>query len=199
MASFNPNIPTVGDFILQSFSQLRANFQAINAAMGKNHFGMTIDEANAGKHNSITLQNQSAMAGNPVTSATQCALFSKQANGASNVFFSPNNSQTPIQLTYPSINTGTLTTHTFIAGPFIVYCGFVNQPTLNQTVNLTPASTLIYIDLQVGFPNQIDAIIPAVATPTDIIGSSFKITYPTAFSLDPTFKFGVFYIGIGKP
>lgn len=198
MASYNPNIPTVGDFILQSFSQLRANFQAINAAFSVNHYSMAKDDLLAGRHNALNIQNQTAV-GNPVTAATQCAIFTKLANGASNLFFSPNNSQTPIQLTYSSLSTDTLTSYSFIAGPFIVYFGFVNAPTLNQVVNLTPASTLIYVDLQFAFLNQILQNIPALATPTNVVGSSFKITYPTSYSTTPGISFGIFYIAVGQP
>lgn len=195
--SFNPNIPTTSDFILQSFNQLRANFQAINAAFSNNHSSMSQEADTAGQHTAITFRPQT---GNPVTDADQIALFTKIVSGSPNLFLVPNNSQTPIQLTNSSLSTSSesLSQHSFLAGPFIIYGGFFDQPTQGQLVTLTPGTTLIYVDLTVGFYNKPGQSAPATATPTAITGTSFNITFSDVITAVGA-TFGVYYFAIGLP
>lgn len=197
--SFNPNIPQTTEFILQSFSQLRANFQSIDNAFSSNHASMSGNEDIAGKHTIVTLRPQS---GDPTTGANQTALYTKIVSSVSNLFFAPNNSQTPIQLTYPSIirinGPGLNQTHQyFMAGPFLVYGGFINNPTNNQLVTLSPGSSLIYVDLTIGFYNKPPILFPITVAPTNVAGMSFNISYPTG--LPTSTKFGVYYLAIGLP
>ncbi len=199
--SFNNSIPLGTDFILQSFYQLRANFRAINNAFKENHASMADDLATAGQHTALTLQTQML---DPVTSADQVALYQKVANGEPQLFFAPNNSQTPIQMTYNSVTVtdiggGSFQYTTFLPGPFIIYAGFINNPTQDQLVTLSPNSTLIYVDGTIGFLNSAPGGFPTTVTLYDILVTSFKMKFPTNFITIPGLKFGVFYLAIGKP
>jgi len=156
---------------------------------------MSGNEDLSGKHTALTLRPQS---GNPTTGVDQAALFTKIVSSIPHLFFAPNNSQTPIQLTYNSLTTTGLTQHTFMAGPFIVYGGFINNPTLNQVVNLSPGSQLIYVDLTIGFYSAATTILAASACPTNVAGTSFNITYPSLL-VGSGVTFGVYYLAIGLP
>lgn len=142
--SFDPNIPTTSDSTLQSFQQLRANFQAINNAFSENHIGLTQNQIYAGMHDNMIFEPTT----DPATSATQVAIYNKLVSTIPELFFRPSSSQTPIQLTYPSIKAdSTSTQYTFMAGPFVIYGGLIKTPTQSQVVTLTPVTTLIFVDL----------------------------------------------------
>ncbi len=191
--------------MLQSTSQCRANFQAIGQVFSENHVSLPSTKSQ-GAHNLLLLYPQPASP-NPTTSATQVGLYNQ--SGTPEVFFVPNNSQTPIQLTYPSIQTGiqTLATPTtpdiyyaqqysFVAGPFVIYGGFIKAATQGQTVTLTPTTTLIYVGLVMetipNFNQQMSAI------PTGISGSSFNISYRQNITVPPVQNLpNIWYFAIG--
>lgn len=184
---------------MQSFQQLRANFQAINNAFGDNHVGLTQDLEFAGMHNNLTFRPQS---GDPTTAANQIAVYNKLVTGIPELFYRPNSSQTPIQLTYPSIQTGlqTLTPpvyfpnqYSFMAGPFIVYGGIFIGVTNNQVFTLTPGTTLLYVDLSVTNVNAESPNVTKEAIPTNITGTTFTASFQ-AFT---TGTFDIFYFAIG--
>jgi hypothetical protein len=195
MSSFNPNIPVITDKILISQAQIRANFQAINVAFNTNHFPLTSDPEFSGMHNMLTLRPQGPTipAGlDPTTSATQIAIYNKLVSGVPNLFFRPNNSQTPIQMTYPSIKADSSNTqYSFIAGPFIVYGGLIKGVTNGQTIHLTPGTTLLYIDLIVT-SNPASPTVVAQVVPTAITGTSFTARYQTTSG-----TYDIYYLGIG--
>lgn len=193
--SFNANIPQVTDTILQSFSQLRANFQAIDAAFSVNHASMSGDLDVAGAHTALTMLPQAAMT-TPVTDADQICLFTQLVSGIPNLFLEPNSNQKPIQLTYPSISNTGLIQQSFLAGPFIVYGGFINAPTQSQNVILSPGSSLIYVDLTIAFYAGPITSIPVTAVPANITGMSFDISLVNTIVGQ---SFGVYYFAIGLP
>jgi hypothetical protein len=187
--SFNSAIPLITDPLLQSANQIKANFQAINAAFGDNHVSLAADASTLGKHNLLSFRPQIA---DPATSSTQTALYNKLVSAIPELFFRHNNSQTPIQLTYPSIKAdNTLTQYSFIAGPFIVYGGFIKAPTNGQVVTLSPGTQLIFVDLIVASSTTVNHIDEAAATA--IAGTSFTIKYaPFA-----TGSLDIYYLAIG--
>jgi hypothetical protein len=191
--SYNTSIPVITDPILQSQAQIKANFQAINYAFSDNHKSLTSDPSFAGMHTVLTMRPQKV---DPVTSATQTALYNKLVSSIPNLFFMPNNAQTPIQMTFGSINAGSGTTqYSFIAGPFVVYAGFISNPTSGQIVTLSPATTLLFVDLTMANSNVSPTAI-AEAIPTNVAGSSFTITTQTFIAGT---KYDLYYIAIGKP
>ncbi len=193
--SYNPNIPVVTDPILLSAFQIKANFQALAQAFASNHSRLNGDPALAGKHTVLTMRPQLA---DPVTTANQVALYNKIVSSVPQLFYRPNNSQTPIQLTYDSILADSSDAqYTFIAGPFIVYAGFIKNITVGQLVSLTPGSVLIYVDLTVtakGLGANLFPTLP-VAIPTNISGMSFNIQ-AEAFASG---SMSVYYFAIGLP
>ncbi len=189
--SYNVNIPQITDPILQSQPQIRTNFQIINNAFADNHLGLTKNQDFSGMHNVLTLRPQTI---DPATSATQIAIYNKLVSTIPEMFFRPNNSQTPIQLTYPSIKVdSTNTQYSFVAGPFVFYFGFIANPTNGQVVNLSPGTTLLDVDIIIdsykGSPTAV-----AMAIPINIAGNSFTIK-TQVFSGSTTFN--IFYMAIG--
>lgn len=103
-----------------------------------------------GYHTSFTMPRQTV---DPTTGSTQIALYNKfDASNVPQLFFRPNNNQTPIQLTNDNLSFVQNSTvgdrqSTFLAGPFTIYQGFIINATDNQVVTLTPASTLEFVNL----------------------------------------------------
>lgn len=179
--------------------QIQANYQAINSIFSANHVALNADTPgkSQGMHNVMTLRAQT---GDPTTTADQVALYSKIVSNQAMLFFRPCSNQTPIQLTYPSISTGILTTdpdvylpqqYTFLAGPFVVYLGEVNVVD-GDTVTLLPSTTLLYVGLiQKGSLGGSKCS----AAATNIAGNQFVVRLPSNSA--PFWP--VFYMAIGKP
>lgn len=189
--SFNPSIPLITDPILQSAAQIKANFQAVNSAFGDNHYGLTQDEDEfQGMHNLLTLRPTKS--GDPATSATQTALYNKVVGSIPQLFYRPNSIQTPIQMTYPSIKSDLSNTqYSFVAGPFIIYGGFIAAVTNGQVITLSPGTMLLYVDMIVSSQPSLPLKVAQVV-PTSISGTSFTATYQTT-----TGTYDVFYFAIG--
>ena len=200
--AYNVNIPVGTDPILQSAAQIRANFQAINQVFAENHVPLTAeDETTVGMHNIVVLRKQTG--GDPTTTANQVALYNKLVSSVPNLFFRPSSNQTAIQLTYPSIvNTG-LMQYSFMAGPFIIFYGFISTPTNGQVVTLSPGSSLIYADLTMAYlnpdPGGVTAPATAAATLLNTPANSFTIKYATLFNFALNPNGGVFYLAVGLP
>jgi hypothetical protein len=191
--SYNVNIPTVTDKILQSFGQLRANFRAINNAFADNHVGLTQNDSISGMHTVLTLRTVT----DPATSASQIALYNKVVSSIPAIFFRPSSNQTPIQLTYPSIKADSSNTqYSFVAGPFIVYGGFIANVGLGVPVNLTPGTNIRSVDVILANfkPATSSASIP-VAAATNIVGASFDIT--TGLNADGS-TVDAYYFAVGQ-
>ena len=197
--SYSSSIPVITDALGQSYGQVRANFEAINTAFADNHGGLTQDLTIAGMHKVLTMRPES---GDPTTSAIQTALYNKLVSSIPALFFRPNSNQTAIQLTNGSIQTGLQSTnpdvyypqqYTFMAGPFIVYGGYLANVANNHVVTLTPGSGLLYVDLTV--VNQFGIIgQPAMAVPTSISGTSFTVKIKTIGG-----NRDIYYFAIGAP
>jgi hypothetical protein len=170
---------------------LRANFRAINNAFADNHVGLTQDNEFSGKHSILTLRTVA----DPATNATQIAIYNKLVAGIPALFFRPSVNQPPIQMTYPSIKADSSNTqYSFVAGPFIVYGGFLANVTNGQAVNLSPGTNLRSVDLIVANP-KIGVQEIAMAAPTNIVGTSFNIEFqPFA----PGFKIDIYYFAVGQ-
>jgi len=155
--SYTPNIPNASDARAESQGQILSNFQALNSIWSVNHTPLT-NPSTQGQHSALTLRSQS---GDPTTAANQVAMYNKLVSNISELFFRPASNGTPIQLTYPKLTNGTPTIvttlsyinniqQTFVAGPFIIYVGFItnanNFADANPPLALTPISKLIYVN-----------------------------------------------------
>ena len=188
--SFNPNIPVITDPIVQSSSQIRANFQVINNAFADNHVGLTQDTNFAGMHNNLTMQPSA----DPLTSATQIAIYNKlDSNLIPQLFFRASANGNIIQMTGPNLKTGqdTLTPityfpeqYSFIAGPFTIYGGILKNPATGFVKNLTPTTTLLYVDLIAANSSKKQT---SYVIPTNVSGSSFTVTYQASWTFSLLF------------
>jgi hypothetical protein len=190
---FNPAIPQSTDPRAQSQSQILTNFSAINAGFSINHMSLNSD-ANSpspfeGMHKVLTMIKQ---AGDPVTAANEVAFYNKLVNSVPQIFFRPQSTGTPIQMTAP--NTGGIpqSVVSFVAGPFMIYAGFISNPTNGQVVTLTPASTLIYVGTNALSPRGNNVL--TVMIPTNLSGNTFTIRFQTGV----TAAF-MYFFAIGKP
>ncbi len=200
--SYNSSIPQLTSPTIQSQQQIRSNFQTIQSIFSNNH--MPISKEFQGMHRVLTMRPQ--LAGSPVTGANQVAFYNELVAGVANLFFTPNNAQTPIQLTYGSISTGLQSTnpdvyfvrqYSFSAGPFVIYGGRIIGAVAGQTVTLTPTTTLLYVGL-VTANNTGSLISPPVnvmSAPVNISGSSFDIGLQAGL----TSTRDVYYLAIGQP
>ncbi len=192
--SFNGNIPQATSKRVISQKQIAANFTEIFNAFAKNHSPLGNTDLQ-GKHNILILRTQAL---DPATTATQNAIYNKLVATVPNIFFRPNNSQTPIQLTYPSIKVlSTLTDqYTFVAGPFVVYGGIITNPADGTVVNLAltgPATTLRAVILTSRNFSGGNILI-GWAIPTNIAGTSFTIR----FQVYPGITRNIQYLAIGN-
>ena len=194
---YNSAIPQPTDARALSQSQILSNYQTIAKVWADNHYPLNGDQNTTfkGMHNVLTIRPQT---GDPTTAADQTALYNKLVSTIPQLFFRPHNNATPIQLTYKSIKADLSDTqYSFIAGPFIVYGGFITTPTNGQQVTLTPGSSLIYVGLT---PSNVKGVFNVVksAFPTNINSSpganSFTITFDASITVGI-----VYYFAIGLP
>ena len=200
--SYNTGIPLGTDTMLKSQQQIRTNFQAINAVFGTNHLSMN-SEINVGRHNLLLMRPPSVNpALDPTTTANQIALYQKIVAGTPQLFFRPNSNQTPIQMTNSNLLTGIMSTapvtyflkqYSFLAGPFTIYGGLIKGATNGQVVPLTPATTLVYVGLNIEFTEPIVPETSTGAFPTSVSGSSFTISYAPDLGSPQN----IFYLAIG--
>ncbi len=199
--SYNPNIPAAGDFMVVSQPQILSNFQEIFSVFSRNHAPLNSQTPGnlQGMHSTLTLRAQST---DPTTTASQLALYTKTITGVTSVFFRPSSSQTPIQLTYPSISTGLQSTnpdvyldrqYSFLAGPFVFYFGEV-MVTDGTVITLTPTSTLLYVGLTSNIGGGSNKTSSA-ATNINVGGTNFTVRIPVFSTAGP---FSVFYMAIGQ-
>lgn len=197
--SYNPNIPMASSKRVISQKQIKANFTEIFNAFAKNHSALGNNDLQ-GKHNMLILRPQAV---DPATTATQVAVYNKpvatvpSATIIPNLFYRPNNSQNPIQMTYPSIgvNPNASTQYSFVAGPFVVYTGVLINPGSGTVVNVSPVTTLRYVGLGVSEFVIGTSIVETHAIPTNIVGNSFTITYEVPSSGSSR---NIFYLAIGN-
>ena len=200
--SYNSNIPANSDYMLISQPQIRANFQAIATTFAQNH--ESLNSSLQGYHDVLTFRQQN---GDPVTTAGQVALYTKQvASTYPALFYAPQSSQTPIQMTYQTLVTGSnnatppvyLTTQqSFIAGPFVIYMGYIAGATVGQGVIVSPVTTLLYVGLSV-LNTGIGALVSSTACATGINTSPGTGTFLIQFSTVSTSQ-NIYYFAIGKP
>lgn len=194
--SFNANIPQTTDKIPQSYGQLRANFKSIALAFARNHVALSREvEDGAGKHRLLTMQPKS----DPVTGATEIALYNKVVGlNPPALFYMPNNAQTPINMTYPSLVTGLQSTdpdvyfarqYSFIAGPFVVYGGLLKAVTDGQVITLLPSTNLIHVGLIIA---NTQAGFFANAIAKNITTNSFTLSVNSVVS-----PFDIYYFAVG--
>jgi len=129
--------------MLKSQSQCKSNFQAINTVFAENH--IPLNNELEGKHALFDFIENGVV--DPATGVDQVALYTKLVSSQPVLFYRPHSNATPIQMTYTSINTTPSNTdqYTFMAGPFVIYVGYIDSALQGQVKNLTPSTTLLYV------------------------------------------------------
>jgi hypothetical protein len=185
--SYNPNIPQSTSKRAISQRQILINFQSIARAFANNHSALGL--GTQGKHTVLILKSQGS---DPATTISQIAIYQKLVGGIPNWFYRPSVNQTPIQMSYPSIDVTTANSqYTFAPGPFVIYTGKVTNPALNALVTLLPATTLRYVGLTVANYNGFNI---NAAVPTNITANTFRINFQN--EIGPTRD--VYYLAIGN-
>jgi hypothetical protein len=194
--SYNSNIPQGTDPTLQSQKQLLSNFQTIASLFAANHYPLIGNQDYQGMHVVMTMQPQN---GDPSTDATQVALYNKLVGGIPALFFAPNSDQTPIQLTYPFINTTPTNAqqYSFVAGPFVIYGGLITNPPNGFQVTLSPTTNILYAGTTTANYKLGSLIQSPTTIPTSINSplSTFTISYDTTGG---TTTRDVYYFAIGQ-
>lgn len=194
--AYNPNIPIVTDYMSISNIQCRSNFQAINSVWAKNHVSLTSKE-NLGMHTFMILRPQIGITPDPATTVSQVALYTKLISNVPQLFLSPSNNQTPIQLTSSNILTGLQSTnpdvyyarqYSFLPGPFTMYFGRISVVD-GQVITLTPSTTLLYVSVM-----QVAGGPGTGAAATNIAANQFTVRLPQTTSPGP---FAISYLAVG--
>ena len=120
------------------------------------------------------------------------ALYNKDdASTVPQLFYRPNNNQTPIQMTNSNSSVISSSTQfrqsTFLAGPFTLYIGYIRNATDGQLVVLTPSTTLHYV----GLISVTESFNGAVAN--NISGSQFVVRFGGVAPAART----IYYMAIG--
>ncbi len=162
--TYDPNspLPTFApkDSVVQiktNFNQFAGIFSALSGGVNYNH--MPLNDSNQGLHGAVIFQNQSVdpdvtedqvdLYSKNVTSAvsTEPQLFSKIQKFLPNKYDTTTAENTPIQLTYDTVNiAGPTAFQSFLPGGYLLYFGSVvtfTPPNSITTVTLTPVCTEI--------------------------------------------------------
>lgn len=94
--AFKNNIPLATDKLSNSQSDLLDNFAAIDTYVNVDH--TAFNAADQGHHKYVFFSQYSA---NPVTAATEAALFTKAGtDGNAQLFYAPHTSAAPVEISY---------------------------------------------------------------------------------------------------
>ena len=141
-----------------NFAQFAAIFASTSGGVNYNH--TALNDTNQGDHESVILTNQTADPG--VTTALD-VLYSKNASSKAGIQpqlfvqipkFLPNQNNsdnvpnTPMQLTYNSVNTSGPIYQSFLAGGYLLYFGMVSS--IGSPIILSPAPTKLLIAIADG-------------------------------------------------
>lgn len=165
--TYNPEIPLVTESpdtssnpIQVNFSQYNSIFSNLVAGVYYNHMQMNL--ANRGKHGAMIFEKQTT---DPTVVQDQADIYAKDATSNTSTepqlfaripvflptkFDTTQATNTPMQLTFNSVDTAGPIYHSFLPGGLIVYFGSVSD--IAPAIVLTPQPTEILIAM--AFPNN---------------------------------------------
>jgi len=142
--SYNPSIPNPTDFLSDSQGQIKTNFTAINAGLSINHYPLSPNTTDTGKHKFVEMVNNAA----PVGAANEGVIYTKTigAPAASEMFYKPDATTDEYQVTrtfsagiplfgtntnYPQVpaRPNQFGGWTFLPGGLLLQYGRVDSPT----------------------------------------------------------------------
>ena len=176
------NKPDPGPSPALDVATIQGNFAQFQTAFNANH--TNLNKSKQGDHETVIFENQSVVPGSPANFAvlfsmnatsnagTQPQLFVQVPKFLPHPFNPVDATNSPMQLTYNTVNAAGPVYQSFLPGGYILYFGTVAIPNHNipTKVTLSPAPTKILI---------------AMATPTVITGS---IQVGTAILTNSTFN-----------
>ncbi len=153
--TFDPNIPqsepspaTQQPDVKTNFGQFASVFSSTSGGVIYNH--TPLNSSNQGKHEAIILEKQVI---DPVIAGNIVDIYNKNDQ----IFlriprFLPENTNTPIQLTYSTVNTAGPQYQSFLPGGYILYTGSSSGITSSAspvvtTITLSPAPSLILLPM----------------------------------------------------
>ena len=148
--SFTPGIPRSGQSLGNSRPQVQGNFDYINTAFAINH--VAFNASGVGKHKFMQMPEQVAA---PTTLANEGALYTKEAQGITNLFWRQESNGTEIQLTNiePLI---AASGYTFLPGGLLLQWGVTGSIASTSTVNFPiafPNNTFFTNAIQINAAN----------------------------------------------
>lgn len=197
--TYNPQIPlstespqTSASPIQVNFDQLNSIFSVLSGGVFLNH--MPFDDAQVGKHGALIIQKQTL---DPGVDEDEGVLYAKDATSAAGTQpqlfaqipkFLPTNvdttdaPNTPMQLTYNSVNTAGPVYYSFLPGGYLFFFGMVTATNLvPHTITLSPAPTKIL--MAIANPNTVET--GSTHRPLKI---STNITSATTFDVYASFS-----------
>ena len=186
MATYTPGQPPNGSSLGSTRDLIRNNIDGIYQRLGVDH--ITNNLAGAGKHNQVTSVAQAA---DPVTNATENAIYCKLASGINELFMRRSSNGSVIQLTSGTPISAT-TGFTYLPGTAThglrllwgISAGVAN----NGTITVAAATTLLQATITI---NDSSVTPNSRAYIASIAGNIINIKVPTGGTVDLS------YIAIG--
>lgn len=139
--AYTQNIPQASDDPSDSQPLLLANNQAIFTVNSVNH--VDYDLADQGKHKFMQMPEQGS---DPGTAVNEGALYTKESNSLSELFWQPENNGTAIQLTSGSI-TKTTSGITFLPGGMTMIWGQTTGTTGSKIFHTAFSTALLVLQV----------------------------------------------------
>lgn len=141
--SFTPGIPSDGQSLGNSKPQVRGNFTVINDTMSINHVAM--NSLGAGKHKFLQMPEQGSA---PTTISNEGSLYTKEAQGITNLFWRQESNGSEIQLTNSGIS-ATNRGYSFLPGGILIQWGFQSNYSTGTDINFPISFSQIPFNIQV--------------------------------------------------
>lgn len=182
--TYNPNKPDPGPSPRLDAPNIRNNFSSWNTNFNANHTAM--NNRFQGDHEDVIFELQTV---DPGVTEDLVALYSKnvttKVDTQPELFFQIKKflptefdtypaENTPMQLTYNTVNTAGPVYQSFLPGGYVIYFGSTNDITTNITLSPAPTTILIAI----ATPNNMTTVgtpIPYSVSTTIISNTDFKI------------------------
>ena len=142
--TYSPQPQNVGSTLVGTRDQIRTNFEIIRDDFAINHVGY--DETGEGKHKFMQMPEQASA---PTTAANEGALYTKEMDSETNLFFRKESDGTEVQLTTSQTPTVGTDGATFLPGGLLMQWGFVNAPGASGQVTFTETYSAAPYSIQV--------------------------------------------------
>jgi hypothetical protein len=132
MTAFTPNIPAPNNDPSDDQPLMTDNFTAIQQDLDTNHVAIS-DTTNRGKHKYLQMPEQASA---PATAANEGALYTKEAQSTTNLFFRRESNGSEIQLTAAFAPSSATNGYTYLPGNIQLAWGS-NTATGGTTTNIS--------------------------------------------------------------